>query len=316
MTRVAEFLEQQIEMQIPPVLKEAQRENRLIIFAGAGVSYAPQACLPDYEDALRVAWEKCARSPLRPFEELERPLNIAKLFDDLISICGPRPREIVRRLYSSSEADNPTTSFLQHVVVRLFGANQKTKIITTNYDRLLGVAAKRENGLRPEEYSYPNLTMRRESITLQHARPIEEVASLGTGAFNGIVHIHGSVAGNTKDLVIGFRDFEKAYLGNEVLPKFLRDAFSNHHIMFIGYGLSDPFIEDIVKIACPDGNAYACCTEAEEQSWSDRGVYPVAYDLRDAEDRHVLLLKAIAAWADEIRPSRFKGCAVNCHPDA
>jgi hypothetical protein len=57
------------DVDLPQALVAAQRERRLVIFAGAGVSMGPPANLPSFEDlAGQIAGGALARRPTEPLD--------------------------------------------------------------------------------------------------------------------------------------------------------------------------------------------------------------------------------------------------------
>lgn len=56
------------DVDLPQALVTAQREGRLVIFAGAGVSMGPPANLPSFEElAIQIAGGALARRPTEPY---------------------------------------------------------------------------------------------------------------------------------------------------------------------------------------------------------------------------------------------------------
>jgi len=89
------------KIHIPPALIEAQESNDLIVFAGAGVSYARPTRCRTLLEVLKMAWEKHAPTDWKEFDDLDDPESrIFKLFDSLVKQRGNVVKQYVQSLYS------------------------------------------------------------------------------------------------------------------------------------------------------------------------------------------------------------------------
>lgn len=290
------------EMRIPEELKNAQKNNELVIFAGAGVSYAPPARLPKFEQVLEWAWEKYgSQTELRKFSELARPYKIAQLFERLEVNCGGVVRQYVHQTYSK----DVEASILHKGLIRLFKPGHFLKIITPNYDRLLTKEAKDHRGIAPHEYIYPELILKSDRKTIGttatanygvKAHPVPE------NQLNGIAYIHGSVKGEAGQLILTDQNFADAYMHNRrTIPDFLNNVVNMGCVMFVGYSLRDPLLPYWIKANRGKINGFTLCIDDQAPAWHSHGVVPVPYPASDAHDKHYELARELCAWADEVQ---------------
>lgn len=93
-------------------------------------------------------------------------------------------------------------------------------IVTTNFDLLLQVAARRLRS-RVETYSLGSIP-----------RPSR------SSDFSGVLHIHGALdesPARTSEFVLSDQDFGEFYLRRRVVPDFIYDAARLYHLVLVGY---------------------------------------------------------------------------------
>ena len=147
-------------LDIPNEVLTALEENRLVIFAGAGVSIPPPANLPSFRNLV----EEIVGKPLSPDEEgqMDRVLGRAKERE------VPVHRLAAERLSQSASHFNS----LHENLVALFGSAAAVRIVTTNFDRHFEGAIEVRPGLSGVEiYTAPALPV--------------------GSSFTGLVHLHG-----------------------------------------------------------------------------------------------------------------------------
>ncbi len=103
-------------VQFPQALLNAQRDGRLVIFAGAGVSYPPPSSLPDFPKLAEIVGEGVSPRSANEREDqyLGRlqvgGLNVQKIARDKLTVADSKPTELHglvfrlfkrRRLYRS-----------------------------------------------------------------------------------------------------------------------------------------------------------------------------------------------------------------------
>lgn len=287
---------------IPNSLRKAQQRNELVLFLGAGVSYAEPANCPRLVDVLRSAWDEFAPELSKPFKELEEPeRKMPYLFDHLVKNRGDDVKQFVQSAY----AGPVKPSKLHEHVVRLFRRDQALKIVTTNYDTLISKAAEGYRGARPGEYVYPDL-----SLSIDN-RPIRNSLNEGDNAhpnphprlnLSGIAYIHGTVGCDPSHIVLGDRDFDKAYLGrNDAARGFLSNIFESEHVLFIGYSADDPIVGRAVRALCDKDRTHVFTHKDRGAQWSDVEVSVHSYASSEVGGKHDVLVNTLKDWGAGIQ---------------
>src|SRR5690349_9043853 len=117
------------DVNLPEELLRAQREGRLVVFAGAGVSMGPPSNLPSFEKLVeRLAGTALVRRPNEPFDRFlgrleKHGVPIHALTREIIDDPASRPKAI------------------HHDLLRLFTGPGRVRLITTNFDRHFTTAA-------------------------------------------------------------------------------------------------------------------------------------------------------------------------------
>jgi len=256
------------DVEIPDELIAAQRNGRLVLFAGAGVSIGSPSNLPSFTDlADQIAGSAATRIHGEPLDQFLG--RCAQLGVDV----QRRAREIL-----GAPASEPTT--LHRELIRLFGGPEHVRLVTTNFDGHFGKAA-------VELYAAGVVPFYRAP-----ALPLGATAS-------GIIHVHGALEERRHPLILTDADFGRAYLTEGWATRFLLDLFLNNAVCFIGYGHADPTMQYLARALVPGTARFALTTPGDDGRWSALGVRPVHYPLRDAEDRHSALSDAILAWSTD-----------------
>lgn len=255
------------DVNIPEELLAAQRSDRLVVFAGAGVSVAPPSDLPRFaplarrigEEAGCVVTEKHLESPDRFLGDLEAKTNVHQRVHDLVGDRQSRPNA------------------LHAALLRLAVAGGRSlRLVTTNYD-LHFTTASRELGLDAPRFDGPALP-------------------LGDD-FSGIVHVHGSLDQESRRLVVTDRDFGHAYLTDAWAARFLQSMFRRYTVLFVGYSHADVVMYYLAR-GLPRGTSrYALVPDDELSSWRGLDIETVAYP-KSSDDSHNALTTAIEKWAD------------------
>lgn len=176
---------------------DALKDDNLIVFAGDGVSMG----LPSNLDSFWRLAEKIARGTgLPPVEPLDRFLGV-------LQHRGVAVRDRAVELLSP-EGSAPTD--LHRNLIRLFGAADRVKLVTTNFDLHFETAAREAFGTSPEVYRAPALPLGYD--------------------FNGIVHVHGALP-HAPSVVLTDSDFGRAYLDerNQLLAFWLAKHYAIEH---------------------------------------------------------------------------------------
>src|SRR5687767_14128878 len=110
------------DVDIPEALLAAQRDGKLVIFAGAGVSMAPPSNLPGFRDlAVQVA-----AGLLAPLEN-----EAFDVFLGRVASLGVDVQKSARQILTLSGS---THRALHGHVVDLFRSENDVRIVTTNFD--------------------------------------------------------------------------------------------------------------------------------------------------------------------------------------
>ena len=255
------------QVDLPEKLIQAQREGKLVIFAGAGVSKGPPANLPLYWEIL----DEIGKGAGIPREGEYEPLEC---YAQRIEEAGiPLRKRIVERI--SDKSSKPTQ--LHEALLSLFPSGSEIRLITTNWDLHFSTAAR---------WVFPK-------------QKIQECSSLmpTSARFHGIWYIHGRIDERTEDLVVTKHDFNRLYSGDGHVMDLLRSIYFTSSVVFVGYGLNDPPIlsltDGLKEYSLP---FWAFARTGTEKDWEKKGVTPISYPLPD-EVEHTELIQAVVNWA-------------------
>ena len=241
----------------------ALRDDTLVVFAGAGVSMGTSARLPDFEGLAEAiaAGTGEARQPSEPVDRFlgrlqSKRVDVQTRAVDILSKLTPQPTALHREL------------------LRLYPTPQSVRIVTTNFDALFEQAAGQVFDSAPIVFTAPALP-------------------LGT-AFNGIVHVHGSLE-RSEGIVLTDADFGKAYLTEDWARRFLLDLFRSYTVLFVGYSHNDVVMSYLARALPPSGSRFALTDEPEDERWRSLGIVPIGYE---AGDDHSALGAGVKGLAD------------------
>ena len=130
-----------------PVL-DALRDNKLVVFAGAGVSMGEPACLPDFCSLTKEIAERSNKVGDEK-ENLEQFLG--RLHDDGVEVY-----EIAKKALSP-EGLKPTP--LHQELLRLYRKDLPVHLVTTNFDLLFEQAAEEVFDNAPPIFCAPALPL-------------------------------------------------------------------------------------------------------------------------------------------------------------
>lgn len=192
-------------IEYPELLVEAIKNDKLVIFCGAGISMSEPTNLPSFNE-LSDKIAELTNQEKRNDESDEQYLGrVENLGHDVHSkVC-----DILNATQTQPNTNHET-------LIDFF--KKDIRIVTTNYDIMLESALEKKDR-KARIYSYPAL-------------PYGD-------KFNGIIHLHGEVE-NPKDIVLTDSDFGKSYMYHGNITMFLRGLFeSEYTVLFIGYSYSD-----------------------------------------------------------------------------
>lgn len=215
-------------------LKKAIRDNKLVLFIGAGASISLK--LPSWKNLVLGILEKLDldfseisdlnfsnlknslnsgfRSPLDILNKLENDSNSGALYKT-------KAKEYVYSVFNEINTSHSLDSELHKLLWEL-----SQKIITTNYDQIL-------------EANQPNRTIDVfENANSFLARKSQQDDS------KFLYKIHGDFK-NPDSIVLFKSDYETIYAQQTSNSDALGDFFKNKTFLFLGFSLSDPFINDL-----------------------------------------------------------------------
>lgn len=241
----------------PRRLTDALRSDKLVVFAGAGVSMGAPANLPNFED-LATAIAAGTGETQRESEPVDRFLG-------RLEVGGTNVHE---RAADTLRGGTPGPTALHGDLLRLYRTPQSVRLVTTNFDGLFEQAAAGIFERPPAVFTAPALP-------------------LGSD-FGGIVHVHGDL-GHPQGMVLTDADFGGAYLAEGWARRFLVDLFRTYTVLFVGYSHGDTVMNYLSRALPRDvGDRFALTDEPDDQKWRLLGVEPIGYEKPTAGDHSAL----------------------------
>lgn len=261
----------------PKQMLNALRDNKLVIFAGAGVSRGEPASLPLFNELAQAIANgtgeslQCGEAVDQFLGKLKRRNNV-----DVHSIAAAKLRK-------NCLGKVPEPTRLHRDLLRLFPQSASPLIVTTNFDLLFETATDDLFDAKPEVYRAPALPLGRR--------------------FEGIVHLHGTLD-RPHDMILTDADFGRAYLTEGWARRFLVELFRTFTVLFVGYSHRDTIMEYLAK-ALPvndEKGRFALTDEIDPRRWRYLGIEPIPYpELPD--DPHVALYDGVHGLANHARRS-------------
>ena len=244
----------------PEPLLKALRDGKLVIFAGAGVSMGPPACLPNFKSLANKIAEGTGKT-LQCKEPIDRFLG--GLQDDK----EVPVHDLAAKLLSP---EGLKATELHHNLLRLYSGAEQIRVVTTNFDRLFEQAAEKIFDNPPDVFGAP-------ALPLGHQ-------------FNGIVHVHGET-NRSYDMVLTDKDFGRAYLTEGWARRFLVQLFTNFTTLFVGYSHEDTIMKYLSRALPNDTKVQRFALSGEQGNdidWKALGIEPIIYPQSDSNDYSVL----------------------------
>lgn len=282
---------------VPERLLQAHESGRVVFFCGAGISYPAQ--LPGFSGLVSKLFEALAATPNPVQDSAIR----AEQFDTAIGllesdVVGGRRRvrgALAKILTPNLAAPNATAT---HEALLTLARNRegRTRLITTNFDRLFEEVRTKKSLLLPD-FKAPLL-------------PVPKTR------WDGLVYLHGLLPETpTPDdldrLVVSSGDFGLAYLTERWAARFVSELFRNFTVCFVGYSINDPVLRYMTDALAADrlmgetpqemfafGSFFEDTEAASSNEWKAKNVTPILY--RD-DNKHALLHETVRAWADTYR---------------
>jgi hypothetical protein len=243
---------------------DALRDDKLVVFAGAGVSMGPPSNLAGF---WRLTCDIAQGTGLEPTEPLDRFLG--HLQHRKVAV-----HERAAQLLSPT-GSAPNT--LHQDLLRIFCTAERVRLVTTNFDLHFEMAASTLFGSTPEVYRAPALPRGYD--------------------FTGIVHVHGSLP-HARDLVLTDADFGRAYLTEGWARRFLVDVFRQFTVLFVGYSHNDVVMHYLARALPADGVAGRFALTEEDGSWDLLGIRPIRFTKGTGADAYNELYDGVRRLAE------------------
>ena len=246
------------------------RREKLVIFAGAGVSMGKPAGLPDFEDLARkvglgtgeVSRDDESEDAYLGRLQQSRDVQVHKLAAQELQRLNPKPTDLHRDL------------------LRTYLNTESVRLVTTNFDLLFEQAASQVFASQPEIFRAPALPLGR--------------------SFRGIVHVHGALT-HPEHMVITDADFGRAYLTEGWARRFLVDLFLSFTVLFVGYSHGDIVMQYLARaLPASQTKRFALTTDGDQTRWSPLNITPIVYPSTGAND-HLALYVGVKGVADYSR---------------
>ncbi|MBT8167483.1 SIR2 family protein [Falsiruegeria litorea] len=280
---------------LPDELLLALDEGRVVFFCGAGVSRA-KANLPDFFgladqvlETLGVPDNAPAVKILNEAREIESRTGVPGLIS-ADRVFGLLERDFLERdiegavakaLSPQSGVDLRAHEILLDLATTKEG---KTKLVTTNFDRLFDDCGRELDAWQPPRLPDPT-------------RP---------GDLHGIVYLHGRATerydGSEGDgFILSSAEFGRAYLAEGWATRFFKDVIDRYSVVFVGYTADDPpvqyLLESLNKSQGSLSEVYAFQSGDNDEAsarWQHKGVTAIPYDSKDG---HAALWETLEEWS-------------------
>ncbi len=254
---------------LPEALLVALQEDRLVVFAGAGVSQGHPSNLPNFRGladriAAGTAQTRRAGEPDEVF--------LGRLQQQGVRVHARAAGVVLDPTSAPTE--------LHCDLLRLFRQPEHIRLVTTNFDGHFEAASLLLFNQTPVVYRAPALP-------------------LGDD-FLGLVYVHGSAMRDERSLVLTDGDFGRAYLTQGWARRFLLGLFSKFVVLFVGYSHNDTVLKYLARGLPPASSAqrYALIRGGDDlEYWHFLGVEPLTYP-PDEHGQHGRLQLAVHRWAE------------------
>lgn len=252
---------------IPEEVLQAHSDGKLVLFVGAGASKSAPASLPLFDelahqlgDLARVPFEDGYRDTIDAYiGSLPSGFDAHRHAADLLQPEGSAPNDLHRSL------------------VKLAASAPAIRIVTTNFDNHLSVAAAELGIDLGRKWIGPALPLGRD--------------------FEGVVHLHGSLTRHHRELILDDRDFGRAYFGDGWAPRFLQPMFEEYVVLFVGYSLTDTVMRYLTLGLPSKTSRYALVAEKEAAVGVLRRLQVTAIPYPNDDATHAVLPQVLDSWA-------------------
>ncbi len=228
----------------PNQIIDAIREDKLVVFAGAGASAGEPTSFPNFVDLANRIADGTGESAKE---------DACEVFLGALKARGVAVNDIAAHILSETGRMH---NMLHEAIVDLFPSLDKVKIVTTNYDHMFEQVFE-ERGEKVPIYNSPALPL---------GDDIE-----------GIVHIHGNID-DSKYMVVTDEDFGVAYLKEGYATRFLTRLFESYTVLFIGYSYKDVIMRYLTRAMYRDNSAHRyILTDDKKSDWDALGISAIYF---------------------------------------
>lgn len=243
---------------------DALRDNRLVVFAGAGVSMGPPSNLASFWHLTNDIAQGTGLEPTVPLDRFLGQLHHRKV-------------AVHERAAQLLAPDGSAPNTLHQDLLRLFRTPECVRLVTTNFDLHFETAASTLFGSIPEVYRAPALPLGYD--------------------FTGIVHVHGALP-RARDLVLTDADFGRAYLTEGWARRFLVDVFRQFTVLFVGYSHDDIVMHYLARALPANGVAGRFALTDEDGNWDLLGIKPIRFTKRTGANAYKELYGGVQQLAE------------------
>ena len=282
---------------IPERLLQAHEDGRVVFFCGAGISY--RAGLPGFKGLTEGIFKRLHMVP----NPAEKAAMAAGRFDVAIGILESRHvdgRAAVRQALAETlqpDVSSANATVTHEALLTLArDADDRTRLITTNFDRLF------------------------EHVAVASNKPVDRFEApllpVPKRRWSGLVYLHGLLDEtpspvSLERLVVSSGDFGLAYLTERWAARFVGELLRNYVVVFVGYSLTDPVLRYMTDALAADqllgeeplemfafANHVRGKEQHEAEEWRWKNVTPILY--RNHASHHYLH-QTLSVWAETYR---------------
>lgn len=256
-------------LQINDCILDAIRDQKLVIFAGAGVSMGSPADLPSFYK-LAQSISNGTGTTLEKKEPIDKFLG--RLKHNNIDVHQLASKHLLK-------PDSAPTEL--HInLLKLFRGQDAVRIVTTNFDLHFESAAQ-------IVYEQPINVFRAPALPLGRN-------------FSGLVHIHGALT-HPSELVLTDSDFGRGYLTEGWARRFLLDVFRTYTVLFVGYSHDDVVMNYLARALPTEGYAGRFALTESEGNWHLLGISPILFKKRKGNNPYRDLYDGLRLLSERAR---------------
>lgn len=239
-------------VKIPDEIIKALKNDKFVVFAGAGVSMNEPTSLLGFDGLVK----EITKNTGYDYENSDYK-NKPDVFLGMLEHNKVRVKERAANYFKERDIKY---SNMHKFILELFSDESKIRLVTTNYEYAFEKAL--SDTSKVKTYSYPAL-------------PIGD-------DFRGIVHIHGE-QDSPENMILTDSDFGKAYLLEGTASSFLIKLFKEYTVLFIGYSHEDVIMNYFSRGLPTNENSkrYIFVGEENKTDWNLYGLEPIYFSKHD-----------------------------------